>query len=113
MIPAEDHIYTADNPAPIALPAAFIVTKVSESLAFTLNWCLLTKSIVNVKFSRGVFLCASAMASSAGILFIDAIGGHVYEDGVGKRNPLFVVAGTESLLILTMIVLALMRDLHV
>lgn len=79
--------------------------------AYTLNLCLISKSIVDVDLSRGVFICASAMACSAGIILMDSLGGHLY--GRDKRNPWFISIAAESFVILLIMLLAIFRQLHV
>lgn len=75
MVPDEDHIYTKESPEKTLMAIGYILVNVACGCVFTLNMALLNKSISSVTLSRGLFLGASALSSSIGILFIDGIGG--------------------------------------
>ena len=106
-IPEEDHIYTADSPEPIGLTVGFILMGLLGGTVVTINLSMLTKSIASVKLSRGIFLSTAGVFSSMGIILIDQLGGHLYDND--KRNPWLVCIGTESLLLSLIIVLAIFR----
>ena len=110
-VPKEDHIYTADSPAPLTMAIGFILSNISATGVGTVNSTLLGKSISRATMSRGVLLAASAFCGSCGVLLIDGLGGHIYEHD--KRNPFFIVLTSESITIILCIGLALARQLNV
>ena len=106
-VPTEDHIFTKDSPEPLGMTIGYLLLHIIGSATATLNFSLMTKSIAGVNLSRGVFLCTTAMCSSLGIFLVDAVGGHIYAKD--KRAPYFICLGTESCVILIIIVFALFR----
>ena len=106
-VPSEDHIFTSESPEPLGMTMGYLLIHIIGGASATLNFGLLTKSIVGINLSRGVFLCSTAMCSSLGILLVDAVGGHIYAND--KRGPYFICMGLQSSVILLIIVLALFR----
>ena len=93
------------------MTVSFITNYLATSTINTLNIALMSKSITTCSLSRGVFLGAQAFSMSSGVLLIDGLGGHTYD--YDKRSPYFIVIGTEGLVILLTISLALCRQLFV
>ena len=110
-VPGEDHIYTADSPAPLIMAIGFILSNIASSSIYTANLTLLTKSIATCTTSRGVLLGAEAFCNSCGVLLIDGLGGHIYD--INKRNPFFIIITSEGLTILLCIGLALAKQLRI
>ena len=82
----------------------FIGTLMVSPCAYAANTALMSKSIVDSTFSRGVFLSASATMGSLGIGILDLAGGHLYD--ADKRSPIFFAMGVDALVVLIIIFLA-------
>ena len=109
--PLQDHIYSVDNHQSSWMTFGFIGTCTISPCLFLVNQSLLTKSIAECTFSRGVFLSASAMIGSIGIFIIDGVGGNMYDSN--KRNPFFLCIGMVIFLLLVTFLLACFRQLRV
>ena len=110
-LPSEDHVYSADSPAPISLALGFVLCNITSNSMYTINATLLAKSVSSATVSRGVLLYIGAFFSSCGILLIDGVGGHIYD--LDKRNPFYIVISSEGLTIVLCIVLAIAKQLSV
>ena len=86
------------------MTAGFIGINVTCIITSGFNMSLSAKSIQKFTESRGTLTLAVAFFSSAGVLLIDGIGGHIFKND--KRNPFWMCLGAEGFLIVLIICLA-------
>lgn len=110
-MPSETRIYTADNPQPVGMTIGFILSMISASAVYLVQGALLGKSLANCKVSRGVLLGSIAFVTSCGVLLIDALGGQLYD--IDWHYPIIIAISSESLVILTITVLAIAGELRI
>ena len=110
-IPEENHIYTADSPAPATLDIGFILSQMSAGSIFCLNLALVTKAISSCSSARGVLLGAQGFIIASGVLVINGLGGQLYD--INKRDPFIIVLTSELILLALIAVLRLTNQLHI
>ena len=110
-VPNEDHIYTADEPAPILMPIGFILSNIFASANYTTNLTILAKAVAETTTVRGILFGAGCFANSLGVLLMDGLGGYTYD--IDKSDPFIIVLTSESFCIVLTIGLALMGQLHI
>ena len=110
-VPAEDHILSKGDPEPWLMSVSWVMLVISGTTTFTVNKTIMAKAIANCAESRGVFLGVQQLFSSAGVLLIQGVGGHIYDSD--KRNPFYMCIAGECIMILVIVSLAVCKQLRV